>query len=130
MNTSTFTSAQLRQILPRMVAEGRGVTLNDCGYDSQLIEFSPDKEIEILSAEESNELVTVEFSQDFEDELDGWTWRYSTVQEVPLMKAYLEADAMLEQCQCLHEIHNKLPRTKFCMVPCKTQLEARKLLRK
>ena len=24
-------------------------------------------------------------------------------------------------CQCLYEIDNKLPRTKFCMVPCADQ---------
>lgn len=33
-------------------------------------------------------------------------------------------------CQCLYEIENNLPRTKFCMVPCKGQLEMRKKNRK
>lgn len=26
-------------------------------------------------------------------------------------------------CQCLHEIENKLPRTKFCFMACSEQLE-------
>ncbi len=29
-------------------------------------------------------------------------------------------------CQCMYEIENKLKRTKFCMVPCRDQLEMRK----
>jgi hypothetical protein len=31
-------------------------------------------------------------------------------------------------CQCLHEIDNNLPRTKFCTVPCKEQREMWKTL--
>lgn len=32
----------------------------------------------------------------------------------------------MSQCQCLHEIENNLPRTKFCFIPCAAQ----RLLRK
>lgn len=135
MNTSTFTTAQLRLVIPRMVGEGRGVTLNDCGFDSRLIEFNPSEEIVILSADEDKDLVTVEFSQSWEgtdDGFDAWTWRYTTVQEVELLKVYLQK-AVLDQstanCKCLYEIHNNLPRTQFCMVPCSAQREARKILR-
>lgn len=133
MNTTAFTTEQLRQAIPRMIAEGRGITANDCGFDPDLIEFDYEDEIEITSADEADGHVAVEFKQSWEgtdDGLDAWTWRYTTVQEVELLKAYLEADELISGCQCLYEIHNKLPRTKFCFVACSAQREARKLFRK
>lgn len=31
------------------------------------------------------------------------------------------------KCQCLFEIENKLPRTKFCFKPCEAQRQIRKI---
>lgn len=89
MNTSTFTTEQLRTFIPMMVAQGRGITVNECGFDSDLIEFNEDDPIVITSAEESDGYLTVEFEQSWEgtdDGLDAWTWRYTTIQEAELVK--------------------------------------------
>jgi hypothetical protein len=130
MNTSTYTTAQLRAFIPIMVAQGRGITVNECGFDPDLDELDENTPIVIKSAEESNGCLTVEFEQSYDgddgfDNLDAWTWKYTTVQEVELIKSYLNVNEPI-LCQCLHEIENELLRTKFCMVPCRGQLEMRR----
>lgn len=121
-----------------MLQEERGITVNECGFDPDLIELNDEEPIVITAADESDGYVTVEFEQSYDgdggfDNLDAWTWKYTTVQETELVQRYLEiisGEIAVSTCQCLYEIHNKLPRTKFCMMPCAEQREARKILRK
>lgn len=63
------------------------------------------------------------------DNLDAWTWKYSTIQVIEDVKECIKELEKHTRCQCLYEIENNLPRTKFCMVPCKAQRESRKLNR-
>lgn len=95
MNNTKYTSSQLRDIIPLMLGDGKGVTVNTCGFDSDLCELDMNVEITILSANESDGVIDVSFEQHFPgddsmDNMDAWTWKYQTVQEVELFETYLK----------------------------------------
>lgn len=134
MNTTTFTTEQLRRVIPILLKFNKGMMVNECGYDKSFCEFSLSREIDIKFAEESKGFVYVNFEQHYSgdeglDNLDAWTWKYSTIQVIEDVKECIKELEKHTRCQCLYEIENNLPRTKFCMVPCKAQRESRKLNR-
>lgn len=96
MNTSTFTTNQLRNIVTGLVLDGRAVTENICGYDSTLCEVTENfsAELEINSVDEDKGLLDIKwsllFDESYEGAGDGWTFRYQTIVEIPVAKFYTE----------------------------------------
>lgn len=87
MNTSTFTTEQLRKAIPILVERGKGINTNECGYDANFCEFSTKLPIDISAAEEDKGMVYVRFKQHYTgddsfDNMDAWTWEYSSVQVI------------------------------------------------
>lgn len=93
MNNSKFTTAEVREILPKLLSEEKGVTINTCGYDSFLCELILMDPITIDSVDEYDGILDIHFSQRFDgdpgfDNLDAWEWKYQTIQEVEIFKSY------------------------------------------
>lgn len=94
MNTTKFTTDQLRKSIPVLIGMNKGLTNNECGHDTNLIEFDEKEPIEITFAEEDKGFVYVKFKQHYTgddsfDNMDAWTWEYSTVQLIEDVKMAL-----------------------------------------
>lgn len=59
MNSSTFTTEELRIAIPPLVKNHKGLTVNECGYDRGLCEFSLNDPIEVMVAEAKKGFVYV-----------------------------------------------------------------------
>ena len=66
MNNSKFTTAEVREILPKLLSEEKGVTINTCGYDSFLCELTLLDPITIDSVDEYDGILDIHFSQRFD----------------------------------------------------------------
>ncbi len=95
MNISTFTTDHLRNTILKLIFNGQGITINTCGYDSQLCEITEDSsgKIEVNFAEEDKGFVDIQWSLHFNETCDGcgdgWTFRYQTFVESSNIKSYI-----------------------------------------
>lgn len=95
MNTTTFTTKQLKKSLIDLVLDQRGVTENICGFDPYLCEITENCEdiIDITFAEEDMGFIDMKWSLNFnescEGAADGWTFKYQTIIETSILKSYI-----------------------------------------
>lgn len=91
MNTTTFTTEQLRQIIPVIMEKKLGIVEPLGLYNSGCIEWMKNEPVKIDGAEERNGIVDIQFSQEYIDHDldDGWTYRYRTLQNLEDIKKLL-----------------------------------------
>lgn len=89
MNSTNFTTADLRKIIPFLIDRNVGITISNSYCNSSLVEFSKNVDIVIDSAEVDGDVVDIEYHQDFNydsEDYDAETFEYRTLVEVEDIK--------------------------------------------
>lgn len=106
MNTSTYPTRLVHKIIRRVVFHEKAITDNICGSDPDMCEIPRSNStwendcraegdfIEILSIDETNGLVDIEYAIDYDESYeeagDAWRFRYRTLIEAIYLKEELE----------------------------------------
>lgn len=95
MNNTNIPTKILKEILPLIIFSEFGITVNTCGFDTEICEFTFDGsgEIEIAETTEEKDIVDIKwhlhFNESYEEANDAWTFKYQTLVDRNIIDYYI-----------------------------------------